>query len=107
MPITNQRIKRYRDNPIVIFFGTVLFPIFVYALLDVGYWDVLYRDFGLKNSWYLFVVNLQTIRNGAIYTYTYPNSPFLLFLIVLISVNIFYYVTIKRIKQETQIQAKN
>jgi hypothetical protein len=101
MPISNQRLKRITDNLIVVSIVFTLIPLLFFALMDEQYWSVLDGSFGLRNSWYLFTVDLHVSHSDNIYTYTYPNNPFLLFFVTVIALNVFYYLIIKRIKQDT------
>jgi hypothetical protein len=82
--MTSQGSKIAKDNPILFMLLFIVIPTIIFAVMDEKYWATLSSDFGLKNSWHLLTVDLQAIHNNQVYTYTYPNSPFLLYLFTVI-----------------------
>lgn len=79
--------QKLRENPKLGLFVYTIVPLLIFAIIDEQYWEILNRDFGLQNSWYLIAIDLHG-RSGPI---TYPNSPFIIFLAALIGLNIVLY----------------
>ena len=50
-----------------------IIPIFLFAVNDMEYWEVIQRNFGLNNSWYAIAINFQTDHGGSTYGYLFPN----------------------------------
>ena len=88
--------KQLRESPLFVFIVCVFAPIIIFALLDEQYWSILSSDFGLSASWHLVTVDLQVTHNNQILTYTYPNSPFLIFLATVIGLNMLLYLRTTR-----------
>jgi hypothetical protein len=88
--------KQLRENPLFVFIILVFGPTVVFAWLDEQYWAILSSEFGLGNSWHLVTVDLQVSHNNQILTHTYLNSPFLIFLVTVIGLNIVLYIKTTR-----------
>ena len=88
--------KNFSKNHKILLAISTLLPIFLFAVSDESYWEVMEKDFGLNNSWYAIAINFQTTRSGGTYSYLFPNVAFILFVITVIGLNGAYYSILKR-----------
>jgi hypothetical protein len=89
-------IKNFSKNYKMWLAITTLLPIFLFAVADQSYWEVMEKDFGLNNSWYGIAIDFQTTHSGGSYSYLFPNVAFILFAIAVIGLNGTYYSILKR-----------